>query len=83
MSACFIFRHFLLQCFTSSHIPREDHLFLFSKGLLQVKEIDGNLMLSDQCTWSEEQDSLLQTVYCNGETIKETSLQEIRERLWQ
>ena len=53
------------------------------KGLLQVKEIDGNLMLSDQCTWSEEQDSLLQTVYCNGETIKETSLQEIRERLWQ
>lgn len=53
------------------------------KGLLQVKEIDGNLMLSDQCTWSEEQDSLLQTVYCNGEIIKETSLQEIRERLWQ
>lgn len=53
------------------------------KGLLQVKEIDGNLMLSDQCTWSEEQDSLLKIVYRNGETIKETSLQEIRERLWQ
>lgn len=53
------------------------------KGLLQVKEIDGNLVLSDQCTWYEEQDSLLKIVYRNGETIKETSLQEIRERLWQ
>ncbi len=49
-----------------------------AKGLLQVK----NGILKDQCTWEEEQDSDLQTVFKDGVLIKDYTLSEIRNNLW-
>ena len=48
-----------------------------AKGLLQVK----NGVLKDQCTWLEEADSDLQTIFINGKFIKTTTLTDIRKRL--
>lgn len=48
-----------------------------AKGLLQVR----NGILKDQCTWEEEQDSDLQTVFKNGKLIKEFTLEEVRSNL--
>lgn len=47
------------------------------KGLLQVK---GD-QVKDQCSWIEEEDSDLQTIFEDGKFIKETSLTEIRENI--
>ena len=52
-----------------------------AKGLLQVKRVDGKLVMRDQVTREEEQDSLLETVFENGRMIKTTTLAEIRTRL--
>jgi nicotinamide phosphoribosyltransferase len=59
-----------------------------AKGLLQVYQDDqgcsnpiGDLKLKDQCTWKEEQQGLLKTVFIDGKLIKETTLQEIRNKL--
>ena len=43
----------------------------------------GNLIVRDQCTWEEESQGLLQTVFKDGKLIKETTLEEIRNRLKQ
>lgn len=48
------------------------------KGLIQVKKVDNTYQVKDQCTWEEEQDSDLQTVFLNGKLVRETSLKEIR-----
>ena len=53
-----------------------------AKGLLQVyKDNDGSLKLKDQCTWGEENQGELKTIFENGEFLIETTLTEIRERL--
>ena len=52
-----------------------------AKGLLQVKRVDGKLVMRDQVTREEEQDSLLETVFENGRMVKTTTLAEIRARL--
>ncbi|MCD6068598.1 MAG: putative nicotinate phosphoribosyltransferase [Bacteroidetes bacterium] len=52
-----------------------------AKGLMQVTEKDGILQMKDQCTWEEEKQGLLQTVYENGKVVKEQSLSEIRSRI--
>lgn len=53
-----------------------------AKGLLQVtKDAEGNFKLKDQCTWEEEGQGELQTVFLDGELTHETSLSEIRERV--
>jgi nicotinamide phosphoribosyltransferase len=56
----------------------DDGLKKSAKGLLQVK----NGVLKDQCTWAEEKDSDLQTVFRNGYLYKKYSLTEVRENLW-
>lgn len=57
-----------------------------AKGLLKVYEdsLDTGksvLKLKDQCSWEEENQSLLRTVFKNGYMFNQTNLQEIRERL--
>ncbi len=52
-----------------------------AKGLLSVYEENGTLMLKDQCTWEEEKEGLLQTVFENGKVVNEQSLSEIRARI--
>lgn len=48
------------------------------KGLLRVNE---DLTVSQDVTWEQEKEGLLQTVFENGEIIKASKLCEIRERL--
>lgn len=52
-------------------------------GLMRVeKEVDGNYVLFDKQTWEEESQGELQTVFLDGNLTKETTLAEIRQRLW-
>lgn len=48
------------------------------KGLLQVTE---NLQVKQECTWEEESQGLLQTIYEDGQFFNQTTLSEIRERV--
>jgi nicotinamide phosphoribosyltransferase len=60
----------------------DDGLKKSAKGLLQVKrDENGNLKLKDQCTWEEEQDSELKTVFLDGKLVKDWTLAEIRARV--
>jgi nicotinamide phosphoribosyltransferase len=52
-----------------------------AKGLLAVHEVNGKLILKDQCTWEEEKEGLLKTVFENGKVLNEQSLSEIRTRI--
>lgn len=53
-----------------------------AKGLLQViKDASGGYELKDQVSWQEEASGELQTVFLNGKLVRETSLDEIRQRL--
>ena len=52
-----------------------------AKGLLAVHEVNGKLTLKDQCTWEEEKQGLLKTVFENGKALNEQSLSEIRTRI--
>lgn len=56
------------------------------KGLLCVHEVYGkddssSLAIQDQCTWKQEQTGLLTTVFKDGKLIKQTTLEEIRNKL--
>ena len=52
------------------------------KGLIQVlKDENGKFYAKDCASLFEENHSCLETVFCDGELVKETSLSEIRERL--
>lgn len=52
-----------------------------AKGLLAVHQVDGQLKLKDECSWAEEKEGLLQTVFENGKVVNEQSLTEIRARI--
>jgi nicotinamide phosphoribosyltransferase len=52
-----------------------------AKGLMQVTEANGTIVMKDQCTWEEEKQGLLQTVFENGKIVNEQSLSEIRSRI--
>jgi nicotinamide phosphoribosyltransferase len=52
-----------------------------AKGLMQVTEVGGTLVMKDECTWEEEKQGLLQKVFENGKIINEQSLSEIRSRI--
>ena len=52
-----------------------------AKGLLAVHEVNGELKLKDECTWEEEKQGLLKTVFENGKIVSEQSLSEIRARI--
>lgn len=52
-----------------------------AKGLLRVTSEDGRLVLKDECSWEEEKEGMLQTVFENGKVVNETTLSAIRERI--
>lgn len=54
-----------------------------AKGLMQVYRDPqtGRLSLKDECTWEEEAEGELRTVFKDGELLVEWSLQQIRERV--
>lgn len=52
-----------------------------AKGLLAVHRADDKLILKDECSWEEEKQGLLQTVFENGKVLNEQSLGQIRERI--
>lgn len=56
-----------------------------AKGLMQVfrNEATGRLELKDQCSWAEEAQGELKTVFKDGKLTREQTLAEIRERLKQ
>lgn len=53
-----------------------------AKGLLRVEKENGKFVMYDQQTWEQEGEGALETVFLNGKLVKETSLSEIRNRLW-
>ena len=53
-----------------------------AKGLLRVEQEGDNFVLYDQQTKEQEQQGALQTVFKDGKITLETSLTEIRNRLW-
>ncbi len=53
-----------------------------ARGLLQVyKQANGALALKDQCTWAEEAQGELKTVFKDGKLLIDQSLAEIRVRI--
>ncbi len=52
-----------------------------AKGLLSVSEVNGELILKDECSWEEEKQGLLQTVFEDGKVVNEQSLSQIRARI--
>jgi len=54
-----------------------------AKGLIAVhkNEATGKLEYKDECSWEEEAQGELKTVFKDGKLLKDESLQEIRERL--
>ncbi len=52
-----------------------------AKGLMAVHEVNGELKMKDQCTWDEEKQGLLQTVFENGKVLNEQTLSDIRMRI--
>jgi len=54
-----------------------------AKGLIQVyRDVNGKLQLKDRCTWEEEQQGELKTVFLNGKIVGELqTIEEIRARI--
>lgn len=74
-----------IQFGTGNHVeifkdPKTDSKKKSAKGLLRVDKVDGKLVLTDQVS-PEDEGGLLETVFKDGVLIKETSLNEIRDRV--
>ena len=54
-----------------------------AKGLLAVYERmdERKLWLKDQCSWKEEKEGVLRTMFKDGKLVVRTTLDEIRNRL--
>lgn len=52
-----------------------------AKGLLQVYETSTGYKLKDQCTWEEERQGALQTIFINSQLIRKTIFEDIKKRL--
>jgi nicotinamide phosphoribosyltransferase len=52
-----------------------------AKGLLQVYETSNGYKLKDQCTWDEERQGALSTIFINGQLIRQTTLEDVKKRL--
>ena len=61
--------------------PKTDSNKKSAKGLLRLEEEDGKIVQYDEQTQLEEAQGLLETVYRNGKLLRETTLQEIREKV--
>lgn len=56
-----------------------------AKGLIAVQLVDGEYILKDNVSKAEEastRHNSLEEIFVNGKLIRETSLQQIRKRLW-
>ncbi len=51
------------------------------KGLMQVKLVGNEYVVNQECTWEQEEDSELKTIYENGVFKNQTTLTEIRNKL--
>ncbi len=50
------------------------------KGLIKLSiDAYGNYVTKDQCTWDEEKQGLLQTVFLNGKVVKEVTFDQVRK----
>jgi nicotinamide phosphoribosyltransferase len=58
----------------------DDGMKKSAKGLLKVNE---DLTFTQECTWEQEAQGLLETVFENGKLVREHTLAEIRERVRQ
>lgn len=73
---------------TGNHVPiskdpKTDSSKKSARGLLKVDyNEDGELVVFNDVTPEEEKQGLLITVFKDGKLVKETTLNEIRERLW-
>ncbi len=54
-----------------------------AKGLLRVfrTTLENEIVLHDQCNWTEEEGGILQTIYKDGKFYNETTLTEIKNKL--
>lgn len=53
-----------------------------ARGLLRVdRDAEGELVLTDNCTWEEAQGGLLEPVFRDGQFLKEWTLAEVRARI--
>lgn len=52
-----------------------------ARGLVNVFEQDGKLVMKDRLTWDEYNSGLMQPVFRDGELLKTVTLSEIRDRL--
>ena len=50
-------------------------------GLLSVQNHDGKYVLVDRCTWEDEAEGCLETIYQDGAFFNQTTLAEIQARL--
>ena len=60
----------------------DDGMKKSAKGLLKVEKVDGKLVLKDQVSWEESQNSELRPVFRDGKLLVDDSFVEIRNRLW-
>lgn len=66
----------LLQVYNSKYAISLDRAIKHFYG-----EYVSTLYVKDQCTWEQEKNGMLQTVFKDGKLVKETSLDEIRSKL--
>ena len=53
-----------------------------AKGLLAVRQVDGEYVLEDQCTREyQEENCVMETVFANGTLVRDESLSDIRGRI--
>ena len=51
------------------------------KGLLQVKLVDNEYIVNQECSWEQEEDSELKTIYENGIFKNQVTFQDVRNNL--
>jgi len=61
--------------------PKTDTKKKSAKGLLKIDRIDGDLVLFDNVTETQEAEGLLEVVFENGELVKEVTLADIRNTI--
>ncbi len=61
--------------------PKTDKKKKSAKGLMRIDMVDGELVMTDNCTEEQEQGGLLRTVFEDGQLVRKTTLSEIRERI--
>ncbi|MCP4528464.1 MAG: nicotinate phosphoribosyltransferase [Aestuariibacter sp.] len=61
--------------------PKTDKKKKSAKGLIRVDEVNGELVMTDNCTEEQEQGGLLRVVFEDGKLLRTTTLAEIRAKI--